>query len=768
MLELPATQEGEYYKLLTDESLTEAGAPADAAAVGKKISELADLTTLPYGGSKEWLEANGDTSKLYQVDGYVWGYVESDGWTQSGTQFLVVSSESEMINEGGTEYLLHNGDEGTVYSYTEASGDVDIPVYDSLPETANEGDIIAVDGRKYKAAVTTKEIANYINLATTVTEGYRLKSSGVLTAEDGATTVEDYILIENVGDVVRVKGLGKLSAYNTIGYTSKKTGNGTYISSTFVNAGIEYAYDSTTDTVTLTRTSVISENVYFRFVGVLSGTVDDVVITLNEEIATKTEITISWTDIGEYIAPVEAGWTITDETYAVIDSLTETADSSNSAVYSGDGYLYTYISGSAWMQMSKYTSPITVDSELSTSSTNAVQNNAVAAAIADVKAKATVNAENILVLQNEVEALGGGTASETVTIPSYWEDMIAAKTETVKVLQEAGGKDSYSFARAGDLHIPDNDNGKTTYIGRVMAKMLDNCEMPFATLEGDTGTRASYSTEEAFVATHEQIPVHLAPLWGTKRLLAALGNHDGCYGDSTGYYRHQFTPERMWQMYFRGQALDFRRVFSDDGLYYYVDNITQGIRHIILNSNFGGEYSEDENGWAVNNRFGTSCYGQAQLDWLAAVLMDMPSGYGALIHAHVPPNISYTVDKEQFIGIVNAYCNKTTYSGSYTAGVDGWTNNSVSVDFTDAQGEIIAMFAGHVHGDSIDSVTLACPLITILSAGASANDPYADDAPTRTPGTDTETSFDVVTINRKTRTIYCTRIGAGSDREINY
>jgi hypothetical protein len=143
----------------------------------------------------------------------------------------------------------------------------------------------------------------------------------------------------------------------------------------------------------------------------------------------------------------------------------------------------------------------------------------------------------------------------------------------------------------------------------------------------------------------------------------------------------------------------------------------------------------------------------------------MPKGYGAIITSHVPPNITYTVDKVQLIGIINAYCNKTTYSGSYTAGVDGWTNNSVNVDFTDAKGEIIAMFTGHVHQDTIDTTTLACPLITIISSGAQVN---AGEVPQRTFGTDTETSFDIVTINRKTRTIYCTRVGWGKDRVIQY
>ena len=406
-------------------------------------------------------------------------------------------------------------------------------------------------------------------------------------------------------------------------------------------------------------------------------------------------------------------------------------------------------------------STITVDPNYSPTSPNAQSGTAVAEAVQESKS------------YTDQQIASVGTSSESVTVPAYWETMVAEKTATVKALQTAGGKNCVSFVWASDTHIPDNHIGQTTHIGKVMAKMLDNCEIPFAMISGDIGTRAAYDTEEKLLSTQAKIPQHLAPLWGTDRLLMALGNHDGCWGlkkDASGNiiasYRNQFNPERMWQVYFRGQALDFRRVFSDDGLYFFVDNTTQKTRFIVLNSHFGGEYAEDENGWAVNNRFSTSCYGQAQLDWLANVALDMPEGYGAVITAHAPPNINYNVDRMQLIGIINAYYNKTTFEGSYTAGKDGWTNSTVSVDFTDAKGEILAMFAGHVHGDSVDTTTLACPLITILSAGAKANEPYSEPTPSRASGTETETSFDVVTINRSTGKIYCTRVGGGADRVI--
>lgn len=745
------------------------------------IERIKALSSLPHGGSKEWLDKNGDKTQLYQINGYIWEYIESDGWTKSATQFLVVSSESAMTNEGGTNYLLRSGDEGIVYTYAGASGDVGVPVYSTLPTTAKAGDIVAVGGKKYRASVTNIQVPDYVNKADLTSSdwvaGARLNSSGGTTAETADIHTTNFIGPIKEGDVIRIQGMD-MTTHNSYPVRSNKTQTGQGITrlSQWITSSSTTNYeivkpDGSFANATGGQVTVGSyeqeQNGYWRFSGKLNKTANDVIITINEEIKTKTETKVTWTEIGEYIAPTDAGWTATVETYDIIDSLNIVANNGESAVYSSDGYLYTYISGSAWTQTSKYTAPATADDVLSTSSTNAVQNRIITAELNAVNAKADVNAESILALQNEVEALGGGTSSEAVTIPSYWVSMVNEKTETVKALQTAGGKNCVSFAYASDTHIPDNDNGRTTDIGKVMAKMLDNCEIPFAVLAGDINTRASYATEAGLVNAQNQMPVHLAPLWGTDRLLMALGNHDGCWGDSSGYYRHQFTPERMWQIFFRGQALDFRRVFSDDGLYYYVDNVAQKTRFIVLNSHFGGEYAENSNGWAVNNRFGTSCYGQEQLDWLADVALNMPDGYDAIIFAHVPPNINYTVDKAQFIGIVNAYNNKTLYTGSYT-GISGWTSSNVSVDFTDANGEIIAMFTGHVHGDSIDTTTMTCPILTILSAGASANDPYKNEAPTRKAGTATETSFDVVTINKNTRTIHCTRIGAGSDRETIY
>ena len=715
---------------------------------------------------------------VYSADGYTWTYLKVNDWVKTETSFSIVSSTDEMTKQGGIDYLLRNEDSGIVYTYNKPTGDVDVPVYDSLPETANDGDIIAVGSRKYKATFTSKEVLAYTNLADPTSSDWvangRLNSSGGVSTEEGID-VTNFIGPIHENDVIRIQGMD-MTSNNSYPVKADKatTGMGITKLTAWLDGatGQEVTKEGGTATATGAEFTVGSydqqQNGYWRFSGKLNTTANDVIITINEEITTKIELTLHWVDIGEYIVPTQATWEPTNKTYRVVDSLLEAPSNSEQVVYSLDGFLYLYYSGDSWMLMSKYETPTLIaDDILSTISTNAVQNKIVTAEINNIKQRVEKHQDDILTLQNKVNEGINSSGSNEITIPSYWESSISTKTSTVKELQTAGGKNCISFVWASDTHIPDNHNTRTDDLGKLMAKMMDNCEIPFALITGDINTRASYAEKSGLLNCIAQIPEHLAPLWGTDRLLLALGNHDGSWGDSSGYYRKQLPPEEMWQIFFRGQALDFRRVFSEDGLYFYVDNIPQKVRFIVLNSHFAGEYAVDENGWAVNNRMGTSCYGQEQLEWLANVALDMPEGYGAILSAH----ISDSVDQSQLIGIVNAFNNKTTFNGSYTAGVEGWSNSNIGVNFTKANGEIIAMFAGHIHWDKIDTTTMACPIIRILSAGAPENTNKMEEgevAPIRTKGTDTETSFDVVTINRATRTIYCTRLGGGDDRSVQY
>ena len=113
-----------------------------------------------------------------------------------------------------------------------------------------------------------------------------------------------------------------------------------------------------------------------------------------------------------------------------------------------------------------------------------------------------------------------------------------------------------------------------------------------------------------------------------------------------------------------------------------------------------------------------------------------------------------------------AFNNRTTYQGSYV-GVGQWQSTDISVNYKYADGEIIAVFQGHNHEDEVYDYFQGIPCINITTAGA-----YwavkGEDPEERIKGTDTEFAADVVVVDRETRTIYLTRLGAGGDRIIQY
>ena len=95
----------------------------------------------------------------------------------------------------------------------------------------------------------------------------------------------------------------------------------------------------------------------------------------------------------------------------------------------------------------------------------------------------------------------------------------------------------------------------------------------------------------------------------------------------------------------------------------------------------------------------------------------------------------------------------------------GYDYVSVNYDFSNAKGEFIAYFHGHEHQDkdytrdSIKDIATRCDAREENTEELKAE---------RIAGTVTEQSFDVFTVNKKTRTINATKIGAGVDREIRY
>lgn len=384
-------------------------------------------------------------------------------------------------------------------------------------------------------------------------------------------------------------------------------------------------------------------------------------------------------------------------------------------------------------------------------------------------------AESIDALKERITDIENKAETEEDTgIPTHWQNAIeTAKTEIANI-QSKGGVNCVSFVWASDIHASPGNDEKGKRFGIVAKAIMDEADIPLFVGTGDLMSQSSHTD-----VTNVYNELALARKWlepiPYERQALIMGNHDGAWGDTfSGYYNKQLSLDIIYNLIYRKQAMDFRRVSGENGTYYYIDNVSQKVRFIMLNTN---DTPSDDNydnydKTAKYDRFHTSCLCQKQYDWFTNIALDMPDGYTACVFMHEPyvgamPS-PYVSCWELLVGIVDAYNNKRSFSNTFTDSDNVWRNSTVTVNFSNAKGEIAGVFAGHTHLSEIrvgnNQMYTTCPLITITNAVGGE----VRDGTTRTDGTDSEFAMDIVTVDTKNRKIQMTRLGAGSDREVGY
>lgn len=391
--------------------------------------------------------------------------------------------------------------------------------------------------------------------------------------------------------------------------------------------------------------------------------------------------------------------------------------------------------------------------------------------IADLNAAVEENSTEILKAKSRIAVLEGDASA---SIPSYFTTEINRAVGEIKKAQNSAGANAVSFVWCSDMHIHDANDNYSRNIGALAAALMKKCDIPFMINCGDLLTNTSLDKESSVMSCYDRAWEILSPVGG-ERLLMTAGNHDGAWSSKTvdgvtSYYTSNLHPDTLWQCLYRPQSVDFRRIWGDDGKYFYLDNIPQKTRFICLNSH-DGKYIENEDGSVVWSTM-KSGYSQAQLEFFARAL-DVDSGWSIIISSHVPPTAQLPTDYSAtrcfnlIRGIANAYSQRTMFSGIYThndlRGEGDWADSQISVDFSCAEGTILGWFCGHAHIDSITDDDLPFPIVTITSAG---NFSYDDAEEARILGTSNETALDVVTVDRKNGKINFTRVGVGNDRII--
>ena len=260
------------------------------------------------------------------------------------------------------------------------------------------------------------------------------------------------------------------------------------------------------------------------------------------------------------------------------------------------------------------------------------------------------------------------------TIPDYWEEHLAEKINTIKSLQAEGGKDCFSFAVMTDMHYPSNLGKNAITLAK---QILKECDIRYGLCLGDVQTRGCHATKESLLAENEDIEKMLSPI--RDRLLQTQGNHDGNYGSLNGTnYVYRITPQELHSAIYRKVGLVGDVHFDESGSGYYIDDTSNKVRYIILNTH-NTAYELNADGTQKYPNMHVCRFGQSQYNLVIEALNSIPNDSWAVVvagHVALGTNGGYSAwgdgttagaDCYLMENLLAAYKNKTLFSGSWTA-----------------------------------------------------------------------------------------------------
>lgn len=331
-------------------------------------------------------------------------------------------------------------------------------------------------------------------------------------------------------------------------------------------------------------------------------------------------------------------------------------------------------------------------------------------------------------------------------VPDYWQSAVDTVVGTVKTLQNVAGREAVSFAWFSDSHVAADT---AVYSGILAGEIMDRCHMPFAVFSGDAAME-NVAKEDDLYASLAAAEEAFAPI-GSDRLLQARGSCDGAIGAN---YQYNLNTGEIYDVLFRRQEMDTRRIVGGDGTYFYIDFQPAKVRFVILNSCWLQEGT---------SRYG---FGNEQLNWLVSEVLQFDEEGWALVFAcHVPPNLDAVFDGQVLLMLLLAFENNVSYS--YESGTEGESDYlSVSGNFRDAvTGEVVGFFCGNAHKDGLTQTSQGFQIVTITSDADLSADESEE---VRVAGTANEHAIDIVTINRNNGRVSLTRLGAGESRHFYF
>lgn len=307
-------------------------------------------------------------------------------------------------------------------------------------------------------------------------------------------------------------------------------------------------------------------------------------------------------------------------------------------------------------------------------------------------------------------------------IPNYWQAHMAAKEDAINDAGNAMGSHGVSFVFFTDYHATTN-HGKSVSLMRHILEHTSATEVFYGGDTIDGGTLPDSAKARSVV---RDIAESFRPLGA----LTVRGNHD-CE-PSANVTTNQISDEAYYDIFVRPIE---SQIECPQKAYYYVDNETQRVRYIVLDT--GSQIRDTMD--------------SAQMTWFKARLTELEAGWTVVILQHM---VFGTASKQE----------RTTTM--YTQGTA--TLNAIDEVYANLNCTIAAIICGHIHTDIIQSTQYNFSIISTTCDSGGANAEYDWDYPERMEGTTSEQAFDVFSIDTTNRTITITRVGAGVDRTATY
>ncbi len=308
--------------------------------------------------------------------------------------------------------------------------------------------------------------------------------------------------------------------------------------------------------------------------------------------------------------------------------------------------------------------------------------------------------------------------------------------------------DKMTFLFVSDTH----SNKDNTYISGIAANMTKYVPCSFIAHGGDIIDGVSKKENELMVLTD----VNRNFLEASCPTFYVKGNHDdnclfarGGVSAPIGLASDYITNN---ELYMRSNIFNKYITNSSVGMYSYYDDENTKIRSVFLNG-FDNPETVDANGKRIEDARSKQV-SEEQIAWLKSTALNFTDKTNKEEWAVVLFSHSATVFETGIQGLLNQF---TTGTG----------------DFAE-QGamEIIAFFHGDDHLDGLGAAEIGGKVLTriVILNASQAQDNASVVTPERIwlmppkkqPGTENETAFDLVTIDRENHLIYLTRYGARS------